>query len=85
MSVADASASAALIRSALSGGDDEASRKAAAIISLNAGATIYVAGVASTLADGVAMAEDLLASGQAGEKLKSFVDFTQLMRGGEAG
>ena len=85
LSVADASASAALIRSALSGGDDEASRKAAAIISLNAGATIYVAGVASTLADGVAMAEDLLASGQAGEKLKSFVDFTQLMRGGEAG
>lgn len=85
LSVADAGASAALIRSALSGADDEASRKAAAIISLNAGATIYVAGVASTLADGVAMAEDLLASGQAGEKLKSFLDFTQLMRGGEVG
>ena len=33
------------------------------------------------LADGVAMAEDLLASGQAQEKMKSFVDFTQLMRG----
>ncbi len=85
LSVADAGASAALIRRALTGADDEASRKAAAIISLNAGATIYVAGVASTLADGVAMAEDLLASGQAGEKLKSFIDFTQLMRGGEAG
>jgi anthranilate phosphoribosyltransferase len=81
LSVADSNASAALIRNALAGADDEASRKAAAIISLNAGATIYVAGVASTLADGVAMAEDLLASGQAAEKLKSFVDFTQLMRG----
>ena len=32
-------------------------------------------------ADGVAMAEDLIATGQAGEKLKSFIDFTQLMRG----
>jgi len=42
----------------------------------------YMAGVASTLADGVDMAEDLLATGQAAEKLKSFIDFTQLMRGG---
>ena len=84
LSVADSNASAALIRSALAGEEDEASQKAAAIIALNAGATIYVAGVASTLADGVSMAEDLLASGQAAEKLKSFVDFTQLMRGGEA-
>lgn len=80
LSVKDAAASARLIRSALAGADDEASRKAAAIIALNAGATIYVAGVASTLADGVAMAEDLLASGQAAEKLKAFIDFTQLMR-----
>lgn len=76
-----AEASAALIRGALSGADDEPSRKAAAIIALNAGATIYVSGVAATLADGVAMAEDLLASGQAGEKLKAFVDITQMMSG----
>ena len=80
LSVKDAPASARLIRSALAGADDEASRKAAAIIALNAGATIYVSGVASTLADGVIMAEDLLASGQAAEKLKAFIDFTQLMR-----
>lgn len=80
LSVKDSSASASLIRSALAGGDDEASRKAAAIIALNAGATIYVAGVAGTLADGVAMAEDLLATGQAAEKLKAFIDFTQLVR-----
>lgn len=81
LSVADANASATLIRNALAGNTDEASCKAAAMIALNAGATIYVAGVASTIADGVAMAEDLLASGQAAEKLKSFIDFTQLMRG----
>ncbi|TDG11599.1 anthranilate phosphoribosyltransferase [Seongchinamella unica] len=85
LAVADSAASAALIRRALGGADDEASRKAVAIIALNAGATIYVAGVTNSLAGGVAMAEDLLASGQAAEKLASFVDFTQLMRGGEAG
>ncbi|MCL4166221.1 UNVERIFIED_CONTAM: hypothetical protein GTU68_051099, partial [Idotea baltica] len=78
LSVASAAESAALIRGALAGAADEASSKAADIIALNAGATIYVSGVASTLADGVAMAEDLLASGQAAEKLKSFLDFTQL-------
>ncbi len=83
LSVANSGESAALIRGALAGATDEASVKAAAIIALNAGATIYVAGVASTLADGVAMAEDLLASGQAAEKLKSFIDFTQLMSAGE--
>ena len=48
-----------------------AAAKAAAMLALNAGATIYVSGVAATLADGVAMAEDVLASGQAAEKLRS--------------
>jgi len=81
LSVKDSQASAELIRRALQGADDEAARKAAAIIALNAGATIYVSGVASSLADGVAMAEDLLSSGQAAQKLDEFIDFTQLMRG----
>jgi anthranilate phosphoribosyltransferase len=82
LSVTSASESAALIRGALGGSEEPAPRKAAAMIALNAGATIYVSGVAVTLADGVAMAEDLLASGQAAEKLKAFVDFTQLMTAG---
>jgi len=82
LAVDSAAASARLIRGALGGADDEASRKAAAIITLNAGATIYVSGVAATLADGVAMADDLLASGQALEKLRQFIDFTRLMRQG---
>jgi anthranilate phosphoribosyltransferase len=84
LSVNSAAASAAIINDALSGKDDATSRKAADMLALNAGAAIYVSGVAATLADGVAMAEDVLASGQAAEKLKQFIDFTRLMRG-EAG
>jgi anthranilate phosphoribosyltransferase len=84
LAVNSAAASAQLITNALAGVDDAPSRKAAAMLALNAGATIYVSGVAATLADGVAMAEDVLASGQAAEKLRAFIDFTQLMRG-EAG
>jgi len=84
LEVDSAGASASLIRSALGGAGDEASKKAAAIIALNAGATIYVSGIAATLADGISMAEDLLATGQALEKLKEFIDFTQLMRAGGA-
>mgnify|MGYP001946588329 CR=1 FL=1 len=72
---------AELIRAALSGAAGEAAAKAADIIALNAGATIYVSGVAATLADGVAMAEDAIGSGQARQKLDEFIDFTQLMRG----
>jgi anthranilate phosphoribosyltransferase len=81
LSVNGAPASADLIRGALSGKDDEASSKAADMLALNGGATLYVSGVANTLSEGVALAEDVLASGQAAEKLKAFIDFTQLMRG----
>jgi anthranilate phosphoribosyltransferase len=84
LTVTGSGESAALIRAALSGRDEPLARKAAAIIALNAGACIYVSGIAVTLADGVAMAEDLIASGQAREKLKEFVDFTQMMNQGEA-
>ena len=76
-----AQASASLIRDALKCKDDDVSKRAAALIAINAGATIYVSGIAATLADGVDMAEDLMASGQAAEKLKAFVDLTQMMRG----
>jgi anthranilate phosphoribosyltransferase len=79
--VSGAAASAALVRKALSAGKDPQAQKAAAMLALNAGATIYVSGIAATLADGVAMAEDALASGLAAEKLKQFIEFTQLMRG----
>ena len=80
LSVNGAAASADLIHRALAGAADESAQKAVAMLALNAGAAIYVSGVAATLADGVAMAEDALASGLAAEKLKHFIDFTQLMR-----
>ncbi|MFV8819735.1 anthranilate phosphoribosyltransferase [Haliea sp. E17] len=84
LSVANARASARLIRSALAGANEPEAKKAAAMLALNAGVTIYVAGVTATMAQGVAMAEDLIATGQAAEKLNEFVAFTQAMRG-EAG
>ncbi|MDG1944130.1 MAG: anthranilate phosphoribosyltransferase [Halioglobus sp.] len=80
LTVTDSASSAALITSALAGAKDEASQKAAAILVLNAGAAIYVAGVAATLADGVAMAEDSIGNGLAAEKLRQFIEFTRLMR-----
>ncbi|TXS89013.1 anthranilate phosphoribosyltransferase [Parahaliea maris] len=80
LTVESSADSAAIIRAAFSRSDEEAARKAAALIAFNAGATIYVAGLASSLAEGVAMADDVIASGQAAEKLKSFVDFTQMIK-----
>ena len=79
--VNSAAGSAGLIRRAMDGADDEAACKARDMLALNGGATIYVSGVAATLADGIAMAEDVLASGQAAEKLRQFIDFTRLMGG----
>jgi len=46
------------------------------MVSLNAGAAIYVAGLTSDLNAGVQMAQDVIASGLAAEKMKFFVDFT---------
>lgn len=80
LTVASSADSAAIIRAAFSNKDEASARKAADLIAFNAGATIYVAGLASTLAEGVAVAEDVIASGQAAEKLKSFVDFTQMIK-----
>ena len=80
LTVTDSASSAALITSALAGAKDETSQKAAAILVLNAGAASYVAGVAATLADGVAMAEDSIGNGLAAEKLRQFIEFTRLMR-----
>jgi anthranilate phosphoribosyltransferase len=80
LTVKGATESAGLIRRALEGASDEPAQKATAMLALNAGATIYVSGIAATLADGVAMAEDALASHLAQEKLKQFIDFTQMMR-----
>ena len=67
--------SADLIRAALA---HEAS-PAAELVALNAGAAIYAAGVVLNFADGVAMAQDVIASGQARERLAELVRLTNLM------
>jgi len=46
------------------------------IVSLNAGAAIYAAGVAGSLGEGVERAREALASGQAKAKLKSLTEFS---------
>ena len=46
------------------------------IVALNAGAAIYVAGLAGSLKDGVQRAQSVLASGDARRKLDAFVHFT---------
>ena len=50
------------------------------IVAFNAGASIYVAGLAPTLAGGVQKAQAVIASGAARKKLDAFVGFTQAAR-----
>lgn len=47
------------------------------VVALNAGASVYVAGLAETLADGVKLAKSVIASGAARRKLDQFVAFTR--------
>ena len=46
---------------------------------MNAGAAIYASGVATSLENGVIMAQDAIASGLAYEKFNELVRVTQLM------
>ncbi|HEX5340733.1 MAG TPA: anthranilate phosphoribosyltransferase [Gammaproteobacteria bacterium] len=71
--VAGAAQSLELIRAAFSGHPGPA----ADMLALNAGAAIYAAGVSETLADGVARARAVLASGAALRKLAALVEATQ--------
>jgi anthranilate phosphoribosyltransferase len=76
LEVADAAASLELIRNALSGAGDERASKASRMIALNAGAALYVAGLAASIAEGVASAGDILASGAAWEKVEELAALT---------
>ena len=83
LSVNTSEQSLALIKQALNGEEmgDGASgatvKKARDMIALNAGAAIYVAGLASNLANGVNRAQSIIHSGQALEKLNEFAAYTQ--------
>ena len=79
LGVGDAAESLVLIRDALGSRPSDKGRKAGDIIALNAGAAIYVSGVAASLAEGVTMAQDSIASGLALEKLDELAAFSTLL------
>lgn len=67
-------ASLELLRAALAG-----QGPAADIVALNAGAAIYASGVALSMANGVTMAQDAIASGLARERMDELVRISSLM------
>ncbi len=73
LKVNDSTESLVLVNAALDGSDADASD----MVCMNAGAAIYVAGQALSLADGIEMAQDSVGGGLATEKMKEFVNFTQ--------
>ena len=86
LSVNDAGDSLQLIKTVLAkAGADISPREqsAADIVALNAGAAIYVAGVAADWQQGVDMAQDIIASGLALEKMQELADFTAALKAAE--
>jgi anthranilate phosphoribosyltransferase len=79
LSVKSAEDSLLLIQDALGNRRGQYAEKAADIITLNAGAAIYVSGVASTFVDGVEMARDAIGSSLAGEKIRELAAFTHYL------
>ena len=66
-----------LIKAAFGRNHDETTEKARDMIALNAGAAIYVAGLAKTAKEGVDMALDAMGSGLASGKMSELADFSQ--------
>jgi anthranilate phosphoribosyltransferase len=75
--VEDVGSSLQLITSALAGEKDPRSQRAAHMIALNAGAALYVAGVAQSITAGVSMAREVLASGSGLKKMQQLASMTQ--------
>ncbi|MGA9575649.1 MAG: anthranilate phosphoribosyltransferase [Lysobacterales bacterium] len=75
--VEDVTSSLALIKRALAGEKDGRSQRAAHMIALNAGAALYVSGVADSITAGIDLAGDVLASGAALKKLQQLAGMTQ--------
>lgn len=84
LEVTGAQESLALIKKALANQHSDAiAEKAADIIALNAGAAIYVSGIADTLLEGVKMAQDAIGSGLAKEKITELAAFTRCQKDSE--
>ena len=77
LSVSDAQQSFEIISDALGKQQGESAEKAADLIAINAGAALYVAGCATDLKQGVAMAQDAIVSGLARIKMSDFAAFTR--------
>ncbi|MBM7062210.1 anthranilate phosphoribosyltransferase [Pseudomonas sp. UL073] len=73
-------ASLALIRDALGRRKTEEGRKAADLIALNAGTALYAADLATSLHEGVQLAQDALYTGLAREKMDELAAFTAVFR-----
>ena len=67
--------SLALLKAALG----ERQEAAADIVALNAGAALYAGGACTSLASGVVLAQDVIATGQATQRFSEFVDLTRMM------
>jgi anthranilate phosphoribosyltransferase len=76
LEVDNATESLALIRMALSGAPGEKADRARQVVALNAGAALYVAGLAASMADGVSDALRLLESGTPWAKIEALADHT---------
>lgn len=79
LDVESAEASLTLIKDALGKRETAEGQRAADMLALNAGAAIYVAGLATSLKEGVAMADDAICSGLALGKLNELVSFSGLL------
>ncbi len=80
LQVENAQESLALIKSLFSNDSDHRARKASDMVAINAGAALYVAGISDSYTEGVLLAQDTLASGLAGEKLKELVEMTSVFQ-----
>ncbi|WP_461482453.1 anthranilate phosphoribosyltransferase [Porticoccus sp.] len=76
LQVADAAESLAMVKRALSKDGGVASD----MVALNAGAALYAAGIARSLAEGVGMAQDAIGSGLAKAKLDDLAAFTRCFK-----
>ncbi len=77
--VADAAESKAMLLGVL----DNRPGPAREIVALNAGAALYVAGVADSFADGIGLARQAIADGRAMARLQDFVSTTRALAAGE--
>ncbi len=80
LAVESANESLALIQDALGKSTSLEASKAQDIIALNAGAAIYVAGIAADLKEGVTMAADAIGSGLSKAKIQELASFSEVLK-----